>query len=264
MATKTLAQLLNSLTTNLSSDLMQISRSGADYKETFANIAKEIVKEYTTNYFVTLAAKNISAGNQVTNLSVYEAGGAQEKENGFRIKVSWTGGNKTYSHLFTGTTYTIGGLAIAKWAGYGTGELTLELDKTNGDFKVISGINNSNIWDRFQTATASGVYQKVKRSINRELNIAVVDTNSRSITNANIYYGVYSFGTAAAVTFAVAFTATPSNIGAGVIPTSSSTQILLFLNAVPTSTASSTFSLITNTATTATYQVTHVYEGIEV
>jgi hypothetical protein len=161
MAPKTLAQLVNSLTSNNSSDLIQISRSGADYKETFANIAKEIMKELTTNYFVTLTPKNISASNQVTNLSVYEAGGAQEKENGFEIDISWTGGNKTYSHAWTGTGYNINGISIGNWIGYGAGRLRLMLDKTNSNWIVVS----FGVWDTVTTTNGGVSRRYVDRTV---------------------------------------------------------------------------------------------------
>lgn len=125
----------------VATDILHIGNSNKDYRISFANLCQYIWMYLTGTYFIEQAVKNISAGNQVTNLSIYEAGGASEKPNGFRIKVSWAGGLDagTYNHLFTGTTYTIGGVSLAtdNRVGVGTGYWILQLDKVNGDWKII-------------------------------------------------------------------------------------------------------------------------------
>ena len=126
---------------NIYTKLRMINNSTGDIYISYVGLGSyvdmDVFQNILTHY--TPATLNISADNQVTDLSVYERGGASEKWNGWRIKVSWTGGvtARTYSHLFTGTGYKIGGLAIANYAGYTYGWLLLELDKTNGDWKII-------------------------------------------------------------------------------------------------------------------------------
>jgi hypothetical protein len=123
-------------TTIADDDILHVNASTIDKKLKYSTL-RNLLQNYLVEYRP--AVKNISAGNQTTNLSVYEAGGASEKPTGWRIRVSWTGGGvgRTYSHAFTGTGYTIGGSLIATYAGYTYGWLLLELDKTNGDWKII-------------------------------------------------------------------------------------------------------------------------------
>lgn len=156
MAKKALYQKTERLIA-IATDIFHIGNSNKDYRITLANLSQQMTQYLESTYFLRPAALNISEGPQVTNLSVYEAGGASEKPNGFKIKVSWTGGNKTYSHLFTGTTYTIGGLTIANWAGYGTGSLTLQLDKTNGNWNILT----DGIFDKFVSTGNQKVFRWV-------------------------------------------------------------------------------------------------------
>lgn len=191
----------------VATDILHIGNSNKDYRISFANLCQYIWMYLTGTYFIEQAVKNISAGNQVTNLSIYEAGGVSEKPNGFRIKVAWTGGNKTYSHAWTGTGYKIGGLLIEKWVGYGFGELTLEIDKTNGNWKICEP--SSHIWDQFTTATVSFFYQICKRSVNRKMTINIINEDTYTINDA-LGSGFYDNAKQlASITFAIAFLAPP-------------------------------------------------------
>ncbi len=133
--------LVNRITDWAATDKHVVTRAGEDYYEQADDLAQLIWGYLSQIYFTILAAKNISAGNQTTNLSVYEAGGASEKPNGWRVKVSVTGGLDagTYNMLWTGTTYTIGGVAIATDDRRLVGEsyMILELNKTTGDWIII-------------------------------------------------------------------------------------------------------------------------------
>jgi len=127
---------------------------------------------------------NISAGNQTTDLSIYEAGGASEKPNGFKITVSWTGGNKTYNHSFT-SGGTINGQAVSRFIGYGAGELLLE--KTGATTWITNDkLSQFDMW----STTAGNITKINKRFLNGVQHTEVYDTTSRVVNNANgnIFY----------------------------------------------------------------------------
>ena len=91
--------------------------------------------------------QNISGGNQTSDITIYESGGGSEKEDGFTVRLSWTGGDGTFAHSIT-SAYTIGNelagfLASSAWQGDGAGELVLRLDKTNSKWLVLT----PGIWD---------------------------------------------------------------------------------------------------------------------
>ena len=91
--------------------------------------------------------QNISAGNQTSDITIYEAGGGSEKEDGFTVRLHWTGGDGTFNHAIT-SAYTIGNelagfIASSNWQGDGAGELVLRLDKTNSKWLVLT----PGIWD---------------------------------------------------------------------------------------------------------------------
>ena len=120
--------------------------------------------------------KNISGGNQASDITIYEAGGGSEKEDGFTVRLRWTGGDASFAHTIT-SAYTIGNeiigfIAANLWIGEGAGELVLRLDKTNSQWLVLtpgswdSGSNSNGQWSKYidgimeclrdQSATASG------------------------------------------------------------------------------------------------------------
>lgn len=125
------------------SKVRMINNSTGDIYISYTGIGSYVDMDVFQNMLTPYAptALNISAGNQETDLSIYERGGASEKWNGFRIKVSVTGGLDagTYNMLWTGTTYKIGGVALAANDRRLVGEsyMILELDKTNGDWIII-------------------------------------------------------------------------------------------------------------------------------
>ena len=91
--------------------------------------------------------QNISGGNQTSDITIYESGGGSEKEDGFTVRLHWTGGDGTFNHSIT-SAYTIGNelvgfLASSAWQGDGAGELVLRLDKTNSKWLVLTPM----IWD---------------------------------------------------------------------------------------------------------------------
>lgn len=109
--------------------------------------------------------QNISAGNQTSDITIYEAGGGSEKEDGFTVRLHWTGGDGTFAHSIT-SAYTIGNelagfIASSNWQGDGAGELILRLDKTNSKWLVLTpGIWDSAIfaagsWDKYVSGKLS-------------------------------------------------------------------------------------------------------------
>ena len=91
--------------------------------------------------------QNISGGNQTSDITIYESGGGSEKEDGFTVRLHWTGGDGTFAHSIT-SAYTIGNelagfLASSAWQGDGAGELVLRLDKTNSKWLVLT----PGVWD---------------------------------------------------------------------------------------------------------------------
>ncbi len=103
--------------------------------------------------------KNISAGNQTTDITAFEAGGGSEKEDGFTVRVRWTAGDASFNHQLT-SAYTVGneisGFKTATlWKGEGAGELVLRLDKTNSKWLVLTpgiwdtGSNSDGNWQKY-------------------------------------------------------------------------------------------------------------------
>ena len=102
--------------------------------------------------------KNISSGNQTSDITIYESGGGSEKEDGFTVRLRWTGGDGSFVHSIT-SAYTLGNelsgfLASSAWQGDGAGELVLRLDKTNSKWLVLtpgiwdSGIFSDGEWEK--------------------------------------------------------------------------------------------------------------------
>ena len=91
--------------------------------------------------------KNISGGNQASDITIYEAGGGSEKEDGFTVRLRWTGGDGTFAHTITAAN-TVGNemagfIASSNWEGQGEGELVLRLDKTNSKWLMLT----PGVWD---------------------------------------------------------------------------------------------------------------------
>ena len=110
--------------------------------------------------------KNISGGNQVSDITIYEAGGGSEKEDGFTVRLRWTGGDGSFAHTITAAN-TVGNemagfIAANLWQGEGAGELVLRLDKTNSKWLVLT----PGVWDSGEFAT--GDWEKY---INKKLHI---------------------------------------------------------------------------------------------
>jgi hypothetical protein len=102
--------------------------------------------------------KNISAGNQTTDITAFEAAGGSEKKDGYTIRIRWTGGDASFNHQIT-SAYTIGNeltgfIAASNWKGEGAGELVLRLDKTNSKWLVLS----PGIWD--SGSNSDGTWRK--------------------------------------------------------------------------------------------------------
>ena len=105
--------------------------------------------------------KDISAGNQTTDLTAFEAGGGSEKEDGFTARMRWTGGDASFNHQPV-SAYTMGNemagfLTAALWKGEGAGELVVRLDKTNSKWLVLTpgvwdiGSNSNGTWTKYLT-----------------------------------------------------------------------------------------------------------------
>ena len=124
--------------------------------------------------------KNISGENQTSDITIYESGGGSEKEDGFTVRLHWTGGDGTFAHSIT-SAYTIGNelagfLASSAWQGDGAGELVLRLDKTNSKWLVLT----PGIWDRIIEPTEGFITIKRidKTMIKRINNLAMGTTKT--------------------------------------------------------------------------------------
>ena len=145
--------------------------------------------------------QNISGGNQTSDITIYETGGGSEKEDGFTVRLHWTGGDGTFAHSIT-SAFTIGNelsgfLASSSWQGDGAGELVLRLDKTNSKWLVLT----PGIWDSGTFTNAH--FQKFvdKFLICNEQDTTVRTTN---IARGNVF-GSSTFG----ATFPITFNAIP-------------------------------------------------------
>ena len=122
--------------------------------------------------------QDISAGNQTSDITIYESGGGSEKEDGFTVRLHWTGGDASFTHSIT-SAYTIGNelsgfIASSAWTGHGSGELVLRLDKTNSKWLVLT----PGIWDRTTEVTDSFI---IKKYVDRSMSKQIAD---KSITGA--------------------------------------------------------------------------------
>ncbi len=104
--------------------------------------------------------KNISGGNQASDITIYEAGGGSEKEDGFTVRLRWTGGDGTFAHTITAAN-TVGNemsgfIAANLWQGEGAGELVLRLDKTNSKWLVLT----PGVWD-MDASNFTGTFKKL-------------------------------------------------------------------------------------------------------
>ena len=136
--------------------------------------------------------KNISAGNQISDITIYEAGGGSEKEDGFTVRLHWTGGDGTFNHSIT-SAYTIGNelagfIVSSNWQGDGAGELVLRLDKTNSKWLVLT----PGIWDRIIEVTDSFITTKyIDKTMTKQIdnfNIITAKTFTFDIDFANASY----------------------------------------------------------------------------
>ena len=147
--------------------------------------------------------QNISAGNQASDITIYEAGGGSEKEDGFTVRLHWTGGDGTFAHSIT-SAYTIGNelagfIASASWQGDGAGELVLRLDKTNSKWLVLT----PGVWDSGTFTNAHFEKHIDKSMICDEIDTATVTTSTGS---GNVFIG----STEKAFTFPITFNAIPN------------------------------------------------------
>ena len=104
--------------------------------------------------------QNISGGNQTSDITIYESGGGSEKEDGFTVRLHWTGGDASFAHSIT-SAYTIGNelsgfLASSAWTGHGSGELVLRLNKTNSKWLVLT----PGVWDKITEPTEGFITTK--------------------------------------------------------------------------------------------------------
>ena len=125
--------------------------------------------------------QNISAGNQTSDITIYESGGGSEKEDGFTVRLHWTGGDGTFNHAIT-SAYTIGNelagfIAANLWIGHGAGELVLRLDKTNSKWLVLT----PGFWD-YGTFTAGDWRKSIDKKMWAEQNDRPPSNNSTTWT----------------------------------------------------------------------------------
>ncbi len=148
--------------------------------------------------------QNISAGNQVSDITIYESGGGSEKEDGFTVRLHWTGGDGTFNHSIT-SAYTIGNelsgfIASSNWQGDGSGELVLRLDKTNSKWLVLT----PGIWDK----DGGGFTGTFTKYVDRTLECEELPVTTLTCSNAsgNIWVSTAS----KTFTFPIIFIAIPN------------------------------------------------------
>ena len=144
--------------------------------------------------------KNISGGNQTSDITIYETGGGSEKEDGFTVRLHWTGGDGTFTHSIT-SAYTLGNelsgfLASSAWQGDGAGELVLRLDKTNSKWLVLT----PGIWD-------SGVFTNAAFRKSIDLMLECRETDSTVVTTSTAHSNVWITPATKTFTFPIAFKA---------------------------------------------------------
>ena len=114
-----------------------------------------------------LSDQDISAGNQTTDLTIYESGGGSELPDKYKLKITWSGGDSSFYHRFTTSGYTIGnsltgqltpgdGTTTYAWVGNGSGELILQLDKINSKWDVVT----EGTWDIGKDSTGDKSWRK--------------------------------------------------------------------------------------------------------
>ncbi len=188
--------------------------------------------------------KNISGGNQASDITIYEAGGGSEKEDGFTVRLRWTGGDGTFAHTITAAN-TVGNemsgfIAANLWQGEGAGELVLRLDKTNSKWLVLT----PGIWDSDAGAFTHHFEKKVNKVMDIWSDIIVSATISSADPNRFGTTAGNSFLNNEIVTFPVDFgagtpateinvLAQPQNTGvqclaASGATTNSGTQIVVY------------------------------------
>ncbi len=146
---------------------------------------------------------NITSGNQSSDITIYEAGGGSEKEDGFTVRLRWTGGDGTFAHTITAAN-TIGNemagfLASSAWQGDGAGELVLRLDKTNSKWLVLT----PGVWDN--GSFTGGDWEKYvnKSLIQRDATVANLATGQAGLGGFRSASGVWTF------TYPITFIALP-------------------------------------------------------
>lgn len=112
--------------------------------------------------------QDISTADKTSGLDQYLSTGVNPKLDGWRIKLTWTGGNGTYAHIIdsslnlwneyvdlppgdNSTTFA--------WCGYGSGGLELEKDEANSRWIVVTegyfdkGVNGNGEWRAYTDKT---------------------------------------------------------------------------------------------------------------
>ena len=146
----------------------------------FLAAMRVFVSQYATPG-INQSQADISAGSQSTSLTAFEAGGGSEKEDGYTVRVRWTGGDGSFNHTIT-SAYTIGNeltgfITATLWKGEGQGELTLRLDKTNSRWIVI----DSGIWDK--GSNANGKWRKyANKQVFQSGKLTGATTDDNSVT----------------------------------------------------------------------------------
>lgn len=184
--------------------------------------------------------KNISAGNQSSNITIYEAGGGSEKEDGFTVWLRWTGGDGTFAHTIT-SAYTIGNemsgfLASSAWQGDGAGELVLRLHKTTSKWFVLT----PGVWDT-DAGNFTGQFKKF------------IDKSMEVDDKGSVATGPITF------TFPLPFIATP-NVICGV--DHSVASLSMIGTAWATTTTKTELGVTTDSGTGTTRDMSYIAKGL--
>jgi hypothetical protein len=127
----------------------------------------------TDNYVVVhdLGTKNIVSANSSFNLDLYISGGTLAKPNGWKCKFRASNGMGTsFFNLTPSTIYNINGISALNWRIFGTGELSVELDNTAGNWNIIN--DSDFIFDEYQITDSGYMFDRiVKKKIKNEIYI---------------------------------------------------------------------------------------------
>lgn len=137
--------------------------AGETFKLLISVLSPAVLRELFDNYHLRPASKDILSGDQTTDLTVYESGGASEKRAGFRITASWVNGTSAFQHSFNSGLNFLdkNGNVIdpADMDGNGYGYLDLEYDPDNSVWIILN--DSDHIFDTYSITDSGNDYNRI-------------------------------------------------------------------------------------------------------